>query len=75
MEGFIVRIVLHKVPHNLSHELYTKLHAAMEKAGFTRYLTNGNEHFQASAGGIFPRLLGGGQGGVGQGRCSGGFRR
>ena len=46
MEGFIVRIVLHRVPHDLSHELYTKLHAAMEKAGFTRYLTNEGTYFQ-----------------------------
>jgi hypothetical protein len=37
MAKFTIRVVLHKIK-NLDHDSYTKLHAAMEAAKFTRFI-------------------------------------
>jgi hypothetical protein len=37
MAKFTVRVVLHKIK-NLDHDSYTRLHAAMEAAKFTRFI-------------------------------------
>ncbi len=38
--------MLHNVPEDLSDALYTKLHKAMENAGFFRYLTVQSDFYQ-----------------------------